>query len=133
MKGKDVLSMATKIQEENELKEKTQKESIEKKSKQSEAFLRCKDRCHCHEKACDALLLKQCPVCKNVQKSRCGKVSCLDKNGERPIMILPAAATAGTSARRSLKSQVIQNPIFQNLKWKKVMRVMMKLKWKMMI
>ena len=44
----------------------------------------------------------------SVQKSRCGKVSCLDKNGERPIMILPAAATAGPSTRHSLKLKMLE-------------------------
>ena len=108
MEGKNVLALATKIKEDKEVKEKSRKEALQKKNMQKELFIKCKDKCNCEMEVCNALLLKQCPVCHNVQKSRCGKASCRDENGDKPLMLIPAAATAGTAARsrRNLSSRL---------------------------
>ena len=65
--AKDVLALATKIKEDKELKEKTHKESIQKKQNQKEASNKCKGACVCNKKVCDAIMLKQCPGYQNVQ------------------------------------------------------------------
>ena len=103
MEGKDVLSLALKITLDKELKEKSQKDAIQKKADSREAFFGCKEKCICSGPTCEVIKLKECSVCHNVLKSRCAKVSCQGENGEKPTMLLSAAATAGSSSRRKFK------------------------------
>ena len=63
------------------MKVKTRKESMQKKSNQKEAFIKCKSSSVCNKKVCDAVMLNQCSTCQNVQKSHCGKVFYQDENG----------------------------------------------------
>ena len=57
-------------------------------------------------------MLKQCPLCNNVQKSCCGKASCLDENGEKLVMIFPSvkSSIAGPFARHSFKLEMHKQP-----------------------
>ena len=72
------------------------KERRKKKNAQKEdikiAFMCCKDKCVCEGKRkCAAAGLNISEVCSNVLQCTCGKAVC-KIDGERPMMILPAAA-----------------------------------------
>jgi len=103
MEGKDVLKLAMKIRLDKEIKEQSQKDSALKRNDIKNAFFRCKMNCVCDSTVCDAIKLKECPICHNVLKSKCRKISCQNENGEKPVMILPAAAKAGPSIQRKLQ------------------------------
>ena len=104
MEVKHVLVLAMKINLDKELKEQSQKEAIQKRK---DSFFRCKVKCVCTSASasatCAAVKLKECSVCHNVLKSKCRKISCQGENGEKPTMLLPAAATDGPSSRRKLR------------------------------
>ena len=68
-----------------------------------EALFRCKEKCIFSGPTCEVINLKECSMCHNVLKSRCTKSLCQGENGEKPAMLLPAAATAGLSSWNKLK------------------------------
>ena len=89
MRAKDIAAKVKEIRDEK-LKKQTEKEEAKKKKEEmKETFIKCKTQCTCLQRKCLASGLKQCPICLNVLRSVCSKISC-KVNGIKPLMILPA-------------------------------------------
>ena len=84
--GSEILKLRQEIEEKKKSEEDQKKQRLLKKEDNFEKFIRCKDSCICSQNPCLAQGLKQCPVCKNVQKSQCNKSKCKIQ-GIKPIMI----------------------------------------------
>ena len=99
MKAKKVIDLLNEIEEKKEKQAKSKEEAVKKKQDAKHAFLKCKIQCCCEQKKCMAIGLKQCPVCQDILKSTCSKGKC-QVDGKKPIMVLPAVATASTSKKK---------------------------------
>ena len=86
MRASDIIKAAEKVAAEKEAKEMRKKALMEKKQNDKELFYRCKAKCSCEGK-CAASELKECSVCHDILKSQCGKRSCRDEAGGKPVMI----------------------------------------------
>ena len=98
MKGRDILDTLRDIHDKKEQEKLRKEEAVQKRENVKQAFY-CKTKCFCGEAICKAIQMKQCSVFHNVIKSACSKASC-KVNGEKPEMILPAAATSSVKTRR---------------------------------
>ena len=63
-------------------------------------FSKCKVKCVWEQPKCMAIGLKLCPACQDIFKSTCSKGKC-QVDGKKPIMIVPAAATASSSKQKA--------------------------------
>ena len=90
LKATEVRELIEQKEEEERQKEERRKEKVEQKENMVSTFLKCKEQCLCKTKACKAMQLQQCSVCRNVLKSKCTKKAC-KVDGEAPAMILVAA------------------------------------------
>ena len=100
MKAKKVLNLLKDIEDKKQEQTKSKEEATKKKEDAKQAFLKCKVQCVCQQAKCMAIGLKQCPVCQHILKSTCSKGKC-QVDGKKPIMVLPAAATASSSKRKA--------------------------------
>ena len=108
MRGTDIRKLVAQKEEEDRKKDEKKKEREEKKEETKCIFLKCKEKCVCGKKKCDAIDLQQCSVCKNVLKSKCGKKGCRNGSGELPVMIM-VAARKDTSARKNRKRKQMES------------------------
>ena len=107
MRASDIL---TKVKERNAVeaaKLKKKNDAVKNREKMRLAFIICKGNCQCPTAPkCIIASFKQCPVCLNVIKSQCSKLSCII-DGKKPVMILAPSAipSAGPSGipKRSAK------------------------------
>ena len=97
-KGTEVRKLIEQKEEDERKKEEKKKEREEKKKEMKMLFLKCREKCLCSTKECEAIQLQQCSVCKNVLKSKCGKKAC-KIDGEAPVMISVAARKSKTEKR----------------------------------
>ena len=98
MKERDILDTVPDIHDKKEQERLRKEEAVQKRENAKQAFYLCKTKCFCGEAICKAIQMKECSVCHNVIKSACSKASC-KVNGEKPEMILPAAATSSIKTR----------------------------------
>ena len=69
MTGKKILETLKDLKEKADEKDKNKQATKDKKEKDLENFLRCRDVCVCSCAPYCAKKLKQCPSCRNVMKS----------------------------------------------------------------
>ena len=99
MRASDIL---TKVKERNAVeaaKLKKKNDAVKNREKMRLAFIICQGNCQCPTAPkCIIAGFKQCPVCLNVIKSQCSKLSCII-DGKKPVMILAPSAipSAGPS------------------------------------
>ena len=96
MTGKKILETLKDLKEKADEKDKNKQATKDKKEKDLENFLRCRDVCVCNRTPC-------CPSCRNVMKSVCSKVACRNEDGSKPNMI------ASTAAKLIYIAKVIQH------------------------
>ena len=104
MKAKNVLTVLKDIESKKQEQVKSKEATAKKKEDTKLAFLKCKEKCICEKQKCEAFGLKQCPVCQDILKSACSKAKC-KVDGIKPVMIVPAAATASSSKRKAPASE----------------------------
>ena len=76
MEGEDVLKLVESINNLKEKKVQEKEDREQKKSEETELFYRSKERYISDNSICKAAKLKQCPMCRIVMKSVCGKSKC---------------------------------------------------------
>ena len=90
MEAGKVLEKVMEKRQEEEMIEEGKRQKRREKENREEQFKLCEVTCVCGEKPCVILGMKKCTSCQRVLKSQCQQRSCVNADGERPKMIIPA-------------------------------------------